>query len=110
MQAAQGHKARLEAALVKSGPLLKQVVAQRDHLLLNMKKLVAADVTKNLENVYAPLLEAYKQRCRYLEDQLEAHGLSARHTPAQSRPTPLSHWQPVPEHEVQAVQVSSHYD
>ena len=107
MQAAQGQKAHLEGALVSSGPLLKQVVAQRDQLLLNMKKLVADDVTRNLENVYAPILEAYKQKCARLEAQLKAHGLSARPSPAPSGPTPLFQWQPVPEQEVQGAQVSS---
>ena len=84
-------KGRLEAAVFSAGRQLKAVTAQRDNLVKHMEERVADETARHLEQVYAPLLEAYKQKCGRLEEQLGIYpsaqpGL-AQH-PAASTPTP----------------------
>ena len=70
MQATREQKSRLEKAVISAGRQLKLVTAQRDNLIQMMRKKVADETAKNLEAVYAPLLETYKAKCTRLEQQI----------------------------------------
>ncbi len=88
MQATREQKARLETAVISAGRQLKLVTSQRNNLTQMMSKKVADETAKNLESVYAPLLDAYKDKCARLEEQIRA---AQPAQPAQPGPAQSEH-------------------
>ena len=89
--------------MISTGRQLKLTMAEhKEDLAETVQKQVAHEMAKNLEAVYGPLLEMYKSKCAWLEEQLPCDP-AAQPSPAQEACTPP----PVPQQQKQALWVCS---